>query len=273
MQEEGKRGFVAKLFMEKYVNNKKYSKGWGGFIKKLRVKHGMIFVIIISFCTLFLNFEIFPVKAQKEVVEERQVNLSTENQLSLNSLFKLTINPRVPSFILQGNYAMSSLSPQKDCIAYLYPDEWETVGDIYIRNNNQDKWTRLELDQLVRREMWGSREPAEALYTPKKKVVWLNNEDFITIIGYALGTVSTGGDLVKVNRVTGQAEILYPAHLKVNQEATDFEISGERLTVQINVMDEDGLSLDHGVISIPLDKVLTKAEIEPVWEKTANSGK
>ncbi len=212
-----------------------------------------------------------PIHSPEPKVEQQQTPIEGEilpdiQKKTMDSLFKLTINPRVPSFILQGNYAINSPSPQKDCTAYLYPDEWETVGDIYLRDSNQDKWTRLELDQQVRREMWGGRESAEAFHTPKKKIVWLNNEDFITIIGYALGTVSTGGDLVKVNRVTGQAEILYPAHLKVNREVIDFEISGERLTVQINVMDDDGLSLDRGVISAPLDNLVTIAEIEPVWD-------
>jgi hypothetical protein len=270
------------------------------------MRHGIIFAIIVSFCTLFLNFDIFPVKAQKEVVEEKEWNLSTETRLPQDmehapmlslepkveepapieseiapaiqkkmaaSLFKLTMNPSVPSFILQGNSVIDSASPQKDFTSYLYPDEWETVGDIYIRDNHQNKWIRLQLDQQLRQEIWGSRESAEALYTPKKKICWLNNEEFLTIIGYALGSVSTGGDLVKVNRVTGQAEILYPAHLKENQEVTDFELSGERLTVQINGIDDDGLSLDHGGISVPLDKLLTLAEIEPVWEVSANTGK
>lgn len=274
------------------------------------MRYGIIFVIIISFCTLFLNFDIFPVKAQKEVVEEKQLNFSAETRLPqdmeqaqmsspmsslepkgeehapieseitpasqkkmADSLFKITMNPSVPSFILQGNSVIDSASPSKPFTSYLYPDEWETVGDIYIWDNYQNKWIRLQLDQLVRREMWGSRESVEALYTPKKKILWLNNEDFLIIIGYALGTVSTGGDLVKVNRITGRAEILYPAHLKANQEVTDFAISGERLSVQIHVIDEDGLSLNHGEIFVPIDNLLTIAEIEPVWGETTNSGK
>lgn len=250
----------------------------GSRIRKLRARHGIAFFMVVSFSTLFLNLDVFPATAQRDVVVEQQTPIegnrpSNIKEKAANPLFKLTINPFVPSFILQGNYVIHSTSPQKDCTAYLYPDEWETVGDIYLKDTVQNKWTRLELDQLVRREMWNNQEPAETLYTPKKKILWLNNEEFLTIVGYAHGTVSTGGDLLKVNRVTGKAEMMYPAYQKLNQEVIDIEMSEEKLTLWINVTDTSGLSLEQGVISASLNNLTTLAEQEPVSDKSTTNKK
>lgn len=272
------------------------AKGWIA-IKKRRVIRGILFFGLVCFSTLFLNYDIFPEKVLNDGLQEQQLIPPIENQLpehldhapihtpkpkagqkatlgrnlptdtlekSGYPLFKLTINPLVPPYILDGNYVTNCTSPQKDCIAFLYPDEGETVGDIYLKDTAQNVWTRLQLDQQVRREMWNNREPAEALYTPKKKILWLNNEEFLIIIGSTHGTVTTGGDLLKVNRTTGQAEMIYPTHHKLNQEVTDIEIVGEELIVQINVTDASGLRLERGVISASLNNLETIAGQEPI---------
>lgn len=272
-----------------------------GVIKKHRAIRGIIFLGLVCFCTLFLNYDIFPKKIlnysvlekeltppienrfpkdlehvpilspgpkeEQQATPERNIPTKTSEKLGY-PLFKLTVNPLVPSYILEGNYVTNSISPEKDCIACLYPDEWETVGDIYLKDTVQNVWTRLQLDQQVRREMWNNiREPAEAIYTPKKRILWLNNKEFLTIIGFTHGTVSTGGDLVKVNRVTGQAEMIYPTHHKLNQEVTDIEIVGEKLSLQINVTDASGLNLEHGVISASLNNLETIAKQELLCDK------
>lgn len=167
-------------------------------------------------------------------------------------LFSIYENPYVPDFILQGNYVINSSSPDKRYTAYIYPDDWETIGDIYIKDSVSNSWERLQLDQECRIRMWNSFAP-EGKYTPKKQILWLNNEEFITIIGFAHGTISKGGELVKVTRLTGKAEILYPAFQKLNQEVVGFEQVGEELTININILDANGLCLDKEEIRIPLE--------------------
>ncbi|SHN65723.1 DUF4652 domain-containing protein [Desulfitobacterium chlororespirans] len=166
-------------------------------------------------------------------------------------LFRVTTNPYVPAFILQGNYVVHGSSPNKQFTAYIYPDEWETIGDIYIKDNVSNRWTRLQLNQESRIKMWNSFAP-EGKYTPKKKILWLNDQEFITIIGLAYGTIAKGGELVKVTPATGEAETLYPAYQKLNQEVIDFEQVGEELIITIDHIDANGFCLEKEEIRVPL---------------------
>lgn len=249
-----------------------------------------IFIFIVAFFTLFILFELLPIKVQKESIVENQLLNQEETKLikylepapeipspqqklqqqsssiknipentftekTVYPLFKVISNPQVPSYILQGNYVINTISPDKGYIAYLFPDEWETIGDIFIEDTSNKVWTRLVLDQQVRRTMWDNQGDEQARYTPKKKILWLSNEEFLTIIGYAHGTVSTGGDLVKVNWTTGQAEMIYPAYQKSNQEVSDIEILGENIEVSFDVLDPNGFRLDQRIISAPLNNL------------------
>ena len=201
----------------------------------------------IVFCFVFLNYDISPLKAQKDVKPSNGiVNEYTEQ------LFRIAVNPYVPDFILQGNYVVNGSSPDKQYSAYIYPDDWETIGDIYIKDSVKSRWTRLQLDQEYRVTMWSSFAP-QGKYTPKKKILWLDNKEFITIIGFAHGTISKGGELVKVNPVTGKAEILYPAYQYLNQEVVDFEQVEEELVIHINIIDVNGLCLEKKEIRVPLE--------------------
>ncbi|WP_245281054.1 DUF4652 domain-containing protein [Desulfitobacterium hafniense] len=166
-------------------------------------------------------------------------------------LFHMTPNPYVPAFILKGNYVVHGSSPNKQLTAYIYPDEWETIGDIYIKDNVSNSWTRLQLNQEHRVKMWNSFAP-EGKYTPKKKVLWLNDQEFITIIGLAHGTIAKGGELVKVTPATGEAEILYPSYQKLSQEVVDFEQVEKELLISIAHIDVNGICLEKEEIRIPL---------------------
>ncbi|MGE4272339.1 MAG: DUF4652 domain-containing protein [Desulfitobacterium sp.] len=167
-------------------------------------------------------------------------------------LFHVIPNPYVPDFILQGNYVVHGSSPNKRYTAYIYPDEWETIGDIYIKDSVTSSWSRLQLDQEYRVELWDYYAP-EGQYTPKKKIHWLNDDEFITIIGFAHGTVSKGGELVKVHRSTGKGDILYPDDPKFNQEVVDFEQIGSDLVLNINHIDANGVCINKGEIRVPLN--------------------
>ncbi|AFL99733.1 DUF4652 domain-containing protein [Desulfitobacterium sp. PCE1] len=174
-------------------------------------------------------------------------------------LFRINTNPYVPAFILQGNYVVHGSSPNKQYTAYIYPDEWETIGDIYIKDSASSSWLRLQLDQNYRVKMWHSFAP-EGRYTPKKKIHWLNDNEFIIIVGFAHGIVSKGGELVKVTRATGKAEILYPAYQKLNQEVVDFEQVGDDLVLYINLMDVNGFCIEKGEIRVPLKDIDTLSQ-------------
>ncbi|AGA68685.1 hypothetical protein Desdi_1172 [Desulfitobacterium dichloroeliminans LMG P-21439] len=178
-------------------------------------------------------------------------SLRSESTAPTKELFRVTTNPYVPDFILQGNYVVHGSSPDKRYTAYIYPDEWETIGDIYIKDSANSSWSRLQLDQEYRVRLWDYYAP-EGKYTPKKKILWINDDEFITIIGFAHGTVSKGGELVKIHRAAGKGEILYPADHKLNQEVIDFEQIGDDLVLNINLIDANGFCLEKSEMRVPL---------------------
>lgn len=219
----------------------------GIIIKKSWLIRGILFFLGVIFCTLFLNIDAFPMKMGAEAqIPQKSISTNTE------PLFNLTPNPYIPDFILQGNYVIYGISPNKQYTAYLYPDEWETIGDIYIKDPVENRWVRMQLDQELRVKMWGSYAP-DGKYTPKKKILWLNDEEFITIIGFAYGTVSQGGELVKVSWTTGEVEIIYPAYQKINQEVVDFALTENDLILYVNNFDANGLCQEKEEVLIPLN--------------------
>lgn len=223
-------------------------------------------LVMILGTALFISLAFFTLEAQENAAFEAaglkdkvlaSGNMGLNNKPSEGShksggeLFQLTVNPYVPDFILQGNYVVHGSSPDKRYTAYIYPDEWETIGDIYIKDNVEGNWVMLKLDQEQRVKLWDSFYP-EGKYTPKKQILWLNNEEFVTIIGLAHGTVSKGGEPVKVNRQTGKGEILYPAFVKLNEEVVRVALDGEELVLEINVNDVHGVCLEKKEFRISL---------------------
>ncbi|MBB6447416.1 DUF4652 domain-containing protein [Bacillus benzoevorans] len=84
-------------------------------------------------------------------------------------------------------------SPDRKKAAYVSPIEWEEPGDVYIVNLEDGTQNVLVA--------------TEGEQTPKK-VIWENNENVLVIIGYAYGTVATGGNIYRVNLETKEKTAL-----------------------------------------------------------------
>ncbi|NMA69453.1 MAG: DUF4652 domain-containing protein [Desulfitobacterium sp.] len=221
---------------------------------------GILIILMAIGVTLFLNFDIYSFPSHlggiTQLKNNQGDNLDIDSKIkSLENLelFKVQEDPYVPGFILQGNYVISGSSPEGNYRAYLYPDEWETVADIYIKDLKEGIWWCLHFQQERWTEILGNN-LLEAKYTPKKKLYWLNEEEFITIIGYAHGTVSKGGDLVKVNRATGRAEVIYQASIDLFQEVVDFVVDDQELLLKIHILDASGFCLKKETVRIPLNE-------------------
>lgn len=237
-------------------------------MKKAWLK-GILIILMAIGVTLFLNFDIYSIPSQlggitqlkisqdKEKGQAKQIdiytNYSKTKSLKEKRLFSVEQDPYVPGFILQGNYVINGSSSEGRYRAFLYPDEWETVADIYLKDLKEGKWWRLILVQDVWAEIMESNSP-DAKYTPKKKIHWLNEEEFITIVGYAHGTVSKGGDLVKVNGITGEGEILYQASTDPFQEVVDFLVEGDDLLLRVHIIDVNGFCLKKDTVRLPLKR-------------------
>nr|WP_295972106.1 DUF4652 domain-containing protein [uncultured Bacillus sp.] len=98
-------------------------------------------------------------------------------------------------------------SPDSTKAAYVSSIEWEEPGDVYIVNlkdGTQNVLVAAEGDQ-----------------TPKK-VIWKDDENILVIIGFAYGTVSTGGNIYQVNLETKEKTALTTYEDDV--QITDFKI-------------------------------------------------
>ena len=89
------------------------------------------------------------------------------------------------------------ISPDKSSLLYISPGEWEELGELFLYRSGWDK-----AEVLIPRSAMNSND------TPKK-VLWLDNENALVIIGFTYGTVSVGGDLYHLNVNDGQLHHLF----------------------------------------------------------------
>ncbi|MGI5852737.1 MAG: DUF4652 domain-containing protein [Bacillota bacterium] len=86
-------------------------------------------------------------------------------------------------------------SPGKRMNAFLSPIEFESFADVYIEDVKEASRWQLQL-------------ALEGNLTPKK-FLWVDDDRFLTILGYAFGTTSPGGDVYLVDARTGQGALWY----------------------------------------------------------------
>ena len=86
---------------------------------------------------------------------------------------------------------------------FISPLEWECIGDTYVVDLQDGKVSKLPFEQ------------SEDL-TPKF-AQWLNEKDFLLIIGYAFGTVSIGGNIYLVDSNNFQLKLVdqFPEEVQV----------------------------------------------------------
>ncbi len=89
------------------------------------------------------------------------------------------------------------ISPDKSSLLYISPGEWEELGELFLYRSGWDK-----AEVLIPRSAMNSND------TPKK-VLWLDNENALVIIGFTYGTVSAGGELYHLNVKDGQLHRLF----------------------------------------------------------------
>ncbi|MDA8228339.1 MAG: DUF4652 domain-containing protein [Desulfitobacterium hafniense] len=177
-------------------------------------------------------------RESKEEQLSQEITKRAKQYFATNTykLFTTDQNFRLPPIMPNG-----VVSPDRTKAAYLYPNEWETISDIYLETVSADGakiWTKLSIDQSVRFNMWNKTGQVLDKYTPKK-ILWENDNSLLVIVGYAYGTVSPGGDLIRLNVDTGRAEMVYPALEYGNQQVTDMRIIRGQLKLIITTFDSN----------------------------------
>jgi hypothetical protein len=115
----------------------------------------------------------------------------------------------------------------------------EGVADIFIAKDNSEKW-RLQVTDNA------------ANFTPMY-LAWLDNENVLITMGYANGHATYGGNVYKVNVLTGVASLVYEVDSNKEQVAVVERVGSTlKLTVKVFVDDIKNQTKDvERVISIP----------------------
>jgi len=176
-----------------------------------------------------------------------------------SQLFGVKTNPPLPPDLA----ATGVVSAQGDKLAIIYPDDWETVGDIYLATMESGMpvagdplllaadWRRLSLNQWVYQELFDLPPGHLMDVDTPKKVIWYNEEEILVIVGYAYGTVSPGGEVVRVNIDTGESEIIYAPEGN-RQQVTDLELKGGKLLLTITTFEDNMLNPHDSLLEINL---------------------
>ncbi|WP_339317352.1 DUF4652 domain-containing protein [Oceanobacillus sp. FSL W7-1304] len=97
--------------------------------------------------------------------------------------------------VIENNFPSKPiLSPSNDKIAYISPDEWETISKLYLFNLKNGK-KRLLID------------PIDGESIPKE-ILWINNSTLAIIMGYGYGTVAVGGNVMLFDIIKNKTKYL-----------------------------------------------------------------
>jgi hypothetical protein len=117
-------------------------------------------------------------------------------------------------------------SPNGEKSARIYPLEWEVIGQLFIADSNDENSEyAVEFDNVDTTQ-----------YTPKR-LIWLDDEIVLVIIGYAYGTITMGGEVYYYNSVDGSNGVILP--IEHHFEFSDLEIDDKMLDLTIIVFDEE----------------------------------
>ena len=118
------------------------------------------------------------------------------------------VDPTGKTIVLAKELASEPVkSPSRLHAVYLAPFEWEMLTDLYLVNLETG-----EQKPLVK---------ADPENKPKN-VIWLDHDHVLAIIGYPYGTVSTGGNIYKINIHNGEKVAL--TNYEGDIQITDFYI-------------------------------------------------
>ncbi|MCY6483451.1 DUF4652 domain-containing protein [Clostridium aestuarii] len=118
------------------------------------------------------------------------------------------------------------------CIEGKGPDAVEEgIGKIYVKNiKNGEKWSIQVMD--------------EAQQNTPKSLIWLDDENIVSIVGLGYGTVSLGGDLYKINVKTGEALCLYDTKSS-KKEVISAKKDKDKLELEVLVYDDEEYISTH----------------------------
>src|SRR5690625_4197806 len=136
------------------------------------------------------------------------------------------------------------VSPDTRHFVYIAPSNWESQGNLYLWRIGTSK-----SDVLVTNDRFPSG------CTPKR-VVWLDNEMLLMIVGYAFGSITLGGSIFWVGLDTGEVGLFATPGPK--REYTDLEVSAEGVNTQIVEFDDNWLVIRQRQVTFARNQIERK---------------
>lgn len=127
--------------------------------------------------------------------------------------------------INKDSASFPKLSPDGRRLAYISPHEFEALGELHIYDiEKNEETTVIKIGDIESQDM-------------VKSVEWLDDRYLVTIIGYAYGTVSQGGNLYIYDMIDGKLTLILSPEEK-RKEIKDFTIKYPEIIVDIAVHNE-----------------------------------
>lgn len=108
--------------------------------------------------------------------------------------------------VIEDNFpSRPVVSPSGNYISYIAPNEWETIGKLFLFNLKTGE-KKLFID------------PFDGNLVPKS-VIWINDNKLAVIVGQGYGTVAVGGNVMILNLNNNQTKYItnYPSKIQVTE--------------------------------------------------------
>lgn len=187
----------------------------GGQVKKFIL---VLFIFLVMFgAGFYLAYYNFDELAVSGSISEDMIEYQEESYLRLiRDSGSETLSEEAPSEPV--------ISPDRNRLAFIDPFQWETVGSIFLYDYETNSLTELLRADQVEEQ------------SKPKGIWWYNDEYLLTIIGYAYGTASVGGDLYLVDVETGNPRRILG--LNEYQEVKNIRLDEQYIYLEIAEFDQ-----------------------------------
>ncbi len=209
----------------------------------MRTRHGLLLALLIL--TVAVLLIVLPKRRPTTDVEDTErESADTAETPSPGSSLPASHPPveEFPESEDEPEYRSKlKMNPSSNYGAYISPQEWEMVGNIYIKNMLTD-----EVRKLTHYKMNSSITP--------KKLRWINDTLLLVIAGYTWGTITVGGNLYVVDSRNG---VFYPIiETPPGQEVAEIRIHKNSIVLRIAHHNNNVTSYTLRTKVLPIDSLL-----------------
>lgn len=158
----------------------------------MRTRHGLLIAILVL--TIAVLLIVLPKRRPTTDVDETERESISAAGTPSPASSLLTSHPPVeefPEFEDEPEYRSKlRMNPSSNYGAYISPQEWKMVGNIYIKNMHTNEVRKLT--------HYKTNSP-----TTPKKLRWINDTLLLVIAGYTWGTITVGGNLYVIDSKGG----------------------------------------------------------------------